>query len=51
MFSYSSQTTTGDDIRDFTKQLKNKLTRKYRRQPPKKSYLDYPISQKTLEDG
>ena len=44
------QTTTGDDIRDFTKQLKNKLTRKYRRQPPKKSYHDYPVSQRRPED-
>ena len=41
--SQSSQTTTGDDIRDFAKQLKNKITRKYRHQPPKKTYLDYAI--------
>ena len=41
--SQSSQTTTGDDIRDFAKQLKNKITRKYRHQPPKKTYLDHAI--------
>ena len=38
-----AQTTTGDDVKDFAKQLKNKLTRKYRRRPPKKTYLDYTI--------
>ena len=38
-----TQTTTGDDVKDFAKQLKNKLTRKYRRKPPKKTYLDYTI--------
>ena len=35
------QTTSGDDVKDFMKQMKNKVTRKYRRKPPKKSYLDY----------
>ena len=38
-----TQTTTGDDVKDFAKQLKNKLTRKYRHKPPKKTYLDYAI--------
>ena len=37
------QTTTGDDVKDFAKQIKNKLTRRYRRRPPKKTYLDYVI--------
>jgi hypothetical protein len=40
---YCMATTTGDDVKDFAKQLKNKLTRRYRRRPPKKTYLDYPI--------
>ncbi|CAI8022460.1 Dystrophin, isoform D [Geodia barretti] len=40
---YCLATTTGDDVKDFAKQLKNKLTRKYRRRPPKKTYLDYTI--------
>ena len=44
------QTTTGDDVRDFAKQMKNKVTRKYRRKPPKKSYLDYPITANEAED-
>ena len=30
-------------MKDFAKQLKNKLTRKYRHKPPKKTYLDYSI--------
>lgn len=30
-------------MKDFAKQIKNKITRKYRRKPPKKTYLDYSI--------
>ena len=30
-------------MKDFAKQIKNKLTRRYRRRPPKKTYLDYVI--------
>ncbi|XP_064386652.1 dystrophin-like isoform X2 [Halichondria panicea] len=41
---YCLATTTGDDVRDFAKQLKYKLTRKYRNKPPKKIYLDYPTT-------
>ena len=44
-----SQTTTGDDVKDFAKQLKNKLTRKYRHKPPKKTYLDYTIETDSIE--
>lgn len=42
------QTTSGDDIRDFAKQIKNKITRKYRNKPPKRMYLDYDT---TVDDG
>lgn len=45
-----TQTTTGDDMRDFAKQIKNKVTRKYRRKPPKKTYLDYPIKSSDAEE-
>ena len=44
VFHFDVQTTSGDDVRDFAKQMKNKITRKYRRKPPKKSYLDYPTT-------
>lgn len=38
-------------MRDFAKQVKNKITRKYRRKPPKKMYLDYTIkSNDVMED-
>ena len=54
MFPFSlyvfTKTTTGDDVRDFAKQLKYKITRKYRRQPPKKSYLDYPVTARAPEE-
>ena len=43
LLTHKQQTTTGDDVKDFAKQLKNKLTRRYRRKPPKKTYLDYTI--------
>ena len=44
------QTTTGDDVRDFAKQLKYKLLRTYRNKPPKKTYLDYPVTPKAEEE-
>jgi len=44
MKEYCLATTSGDDVRDFAKQMKNKITRKYRRKPHKKSYLDYPTT-------
>jgi len=44
VFQLNVQTTSGDDVRDFAKQMKNKITRKYRRKPHKKSYLDYPTT-------
>ena len=50
ILKYNTQTTTGDDIRDFAKQLKNKITRKYRHQPPKKTYLDYAIKTTDVHD-
>lgn len=38
-------------MRDFAKQVKNKITRKYRRKPLKKTYLDYTIkSNDDMED-
>lgn len=39
---YCLETTTGDDVRDFYQQMKNKITRRYRHKAPKKVYLDYP---------
>ena len=45
------QSTTGDDVRDFAKQMKNKVTRKYRRKPPKKNYLDYPMTSIEAEEN
>ena len=45
----TAQTTTGDDVKDFAKQLKNKITRKYRNKPPKKTYLDYTIETDAVE--
>ncbi|KAL5486849.1 hypothetical protein EMCRGX_G019384 [Ephydatia muelleri] len=39
---YCLETTTGDDVRDFYQQVKNKITRRYRHKAPKKVYLDYP---------
>lgn len=44
VFHLNVQTTSGDDVRDFAKQMKNKITRKYRHKPHKKSYLDYPTT-------
>ena len=35
------QTTSGDDVKDFGRQLRNKITRKYRHQTQKKAYLPY----------
>ena len=46
MIFLTNQTTTGDDVRDFAKQMKNKLTRKYRHKPLKKSYLDHPLTER-----
>ena len=37
-------------MKDFAKQIKNKVTRKYRRKPPKKTYLDYTITTNDAED-
>ena len=37
-------------MRDFAKQMKNKITRKYRRKPPKKGFLDYPSSDTREEE-
>ena len=37
-------------MRDFAKQLKNKITRKYRNRPPKKAYLDYAINTTDTSD-
>lgn len=48
---YCLATTTGDDVRDFTKQMKNKITRKYRHKPPKKGFLDYPSSGRREEES
>ena len=31
--------------------MKNKMTRKYRRKPPKKNYLDYPITSIEAEEN
>lgn len=39
---YCLETTTGDDVRDFAQQIKNKITRRYRNKAPTKVYLDYP---------
>ena len=37
-------------MRDFMKQLKNKITRKYRNKPSKVNYLNYPTNPKSPED-
>ena len=50
LYHARTQTTTGDDVKDFAKQIKNKVTRKYRRKPPKKTYLDYAITTNDAED-
>ena len=39
------QTSTGDDVKDLVIQMKNKLTRKYRRKPPKKAYHSYKLEE------
>ena len=49
--NFDVQTTTGDDVRDFMKQLKNKITRRYRRRPLKTNYLNYPITPRPPQDG
>lgn len=38
---YCMTTTSGDDVKDFGRQLRNKITRKYRHQTQKKAYLPY----------
>jgi hypothetical protein len=40
---YSIATSSGDDLKDFGKVLRNKVTKRYKGKQPKKSYLEHPV--------
>lgn len=44
------QTTTGDDVKDFARQLKNKITKKHRSDRSKKGFINYNVPDKMDSD-